>query len=64
MRIETQVVNEKHSLLAQETIDHRTHALLIGLQQCKTDASRLVRLEEFCKHMLYYPETKNKAVKV
>ena len=56
--------SEKRSVMADDAVHARTQALLLGLQQCKNDISRLVRLEEFCRHLLHYPITKPLAVKV
>ena len=55
----------KGNLIVRGTIDRRTRGLMLALKKATTNASRLIRLETLCDHLIQYPEMgKNVAAKV
>ena len=54
----------RREMIAKGSVDRRTRGLVIALKQAPNNMSRLIRLEELCKHLLQYPDAKNMALKV
>lgn len=54
----------KRVMVAKRSIDSKTRGLVEGLRTAKSNLSRLTRLDELCKHLRTYPESKNLAVRV
>jgi calcium-independent phospholipase A2-gamma len=53
----------KRETVAKTTIDRRTRALIMTLRKASSNSSRLSRLEDLCRHLVTYPDSKNIAHK-
>ncbi len=54
----------KKGLVNRVTVDRRTRALVITLKKASSSSSRLMRLEDMCRHLATYSDAKNVATKV
>ena len=61
---ETKEPVKKRELIAIRSIERRTRELVVSLRSATTNASKLMRLEEFSNHITKYPNSRNQAMKV